>query len=70
MGPRRDEIIPFLGWYLQSRSEDRGLGGRMRTDALAAAMRHFQRTYGKPESVVDELFAAATDRPASQVSRR
>jgi hypothetical protein len=56
------EIVPFLGWYLQSRSEDRGLGGRMRTDALAAAMRHFQRTYGKPESVVDELFEAATDR--------
>lgn len=56
------EIIPFLGWYLQSRSEDRGLGGRMRTDALAAAMRHFQQTYGKPESVVDELFEAATDR--------
>lgn len=56
------EIIPFLGWYLQSRSEDRGLGGRMSTADLDAAMRHFQRTYDKPDSVVDELFEAATDR--------
>lgn len=56
------EIIPFLGWYLQSRSEERGLGGRMTTKELDAAMRHFQRTYQKPESVVDELFEATTDR--------
>lgn len=56
------EIIPFLGWYLQSRSEDRGLGGRMTSQELDAAMRHFQRTYEKPESVVDELFEATTDR--------
>lgn len=56
------EIIPFLGWYLQSRSEERGLGGRMTSQELDAAMRHFQRTYEKPESVVDELFEATTDR--------
>jgi hypothetical protein len=56
------EIIPFLGWYLQSRSEERGLAGRMHTDELGAAMRHFQRTYEKSESVVDDLFEAATDR--------
>jgi hypothetical protein len=56
------EIIPFLGWYLQSRSEERGLSGRMPTDELQAAMRHFQQTYEKPVSVVDELFEAATDR--------
>ena len=56
------EIIPFLGWYLQSRSEERGLSGWMPTDELDAAMRHFQRTYGKSESVVDELFEATTDR--------
>jgi hypothetical protein len=56
------EIIPFLGWYLQSRSEERGLSGRMPTEELQAAMRHFQTTYAKPESVVDELFEAATDR--------
>jgi len=29
---------------------------------VEAAMKHFQRTYGKPEDVVDELFEAATDR--------
>ena len=56
------EIIPFLGWYLQSRSEERNLQGRMSTEELDAAMRHFQRTYGKPETVVDELFEATTDR--------
>lgn len=56
------EIIPFLGWYLQSRSEERNLQGKMSTQELDAAMRHFQRTYGKPESVVDELFEATTDR--------
>src|SRR3546814_4686302 len=56
------EIIPFLGWYLQSRSEERGLGGRMTSQELDAAMRHFQRTYEKPESVVDEPFEATTDR--------
>jgi hypothetical protein len=56
------EIVPFLGWYLQSRSEERGLSGRMPTDELQAAMRHFQQTYEKPESVVEELFEAATDR--------
>lgn len=56
------EIMPFLGWYLQSRSEQRGLSGHMPTDELEAAMRHFQHTYGKPEVVVDELFEATTDR--------
>jgi hypothetical protein len=29
---------------------------------LKATIRHFQRTYGNPESVVDELFEAASDR--------
>src|SRR3546814_8184869 len=47
---------------LQSRSEERGLGGRMTSQELDAAMRHFQRTDEKPESVVDELFEATTDR--------
>ena len=28
---------------------------------LKATIRHFQRTYGNPESVVDELFEAASD---------
>jgi hypothetical protein len=56
------EIVPFLGWYLQSRSEGRGLGGRMGRDDLKAAMKHFQSTYKKPEPIVDDLFAATTDR--------
>lgn len=56
------EIIPFLGWYLHSRSEQSRANSRMTTADLQAAMRHFQYTYGKPESVVDELFEAATDR--------
>ncbi|MBM7510280.1 hypothetical protein JOE61_004094 [Nocardioides salarius] len=56
------EIIPFLGWYLQSRSEQHSLNGRMQAAELDAAMRQFQRTYRRPESVVDELFEAATDR--------
>ena len=57
-----EEIIPFLGWYLQSRSEQHSLNGRMQAEELGAAMRQFQRTYRRPESVVDELFKAATDR--------
>jgi hypothetical protein len=56
------EIVPFLGWYLQSRSEEHGLGGRMGTDDLEAAMRHFQKAYSRPENIVDELFEATTDR--------
>jgi hypothetical protein len=56
------EIIPFLGWYLQSHSEESSVNGRMSIADLRAAIRHFQHTYGKPESVVDELFEAASDR--------
>lgn len=56
------EIVPFLGWYLQSRAEEDGHSGRMRYDEVQAAMKHFQQTYGKRENVVDELFEAATDR--------
>lgn len=56
------EVVPFLGWYLQSRAEEQGHSGRMAFDEVDAAMKHFQRTYGKPEEVVDELFEAATDR--------
>lgn len=56
------EIVPFLGWYLQSRAEEDGHSGRMAYDEVEAAMKHFQRTYGKREDVVDELFEAATDR--------
>lgn len=56
------EIVPFLGWYVQSRAEERGHSGRMSVAELKAAMKHFQRTYEKLETVVDELFEAATDR--------
>lgn len=56
------EIVPFLGWYVQSRAEENGHSGRMRRDEVTAAMKHFQRTYGKPENIVDELFKAASDR--------
>jgi hypothetical protein len=56
------EIIPFLGWYIQSRSEESPGRSRMTTDAIKEAMKHFQRTYGKSEKVVDDLFTAATDR--------
>jgi hypothetical protein len=57
-----EEIMPFLGWYLQSRNEEHDLSGRMLAGELKAAMLHFQRTYGKPDTVADELFEAATDR--------
>lgn len=56
------EIVPFLGWYLQSRSEEDSVNARMSIADLKAAIRHFQYTYGKPESVVDELFEATSDR--------
>jgi hypothetical protein len=56
------EIVPFLGWYLQSRSEESSVNARMTIADLKAAIRHFQFTYGKPESVVDELFEATSDR--------
>lgn len=56
------EIVPFLGWYLQSRSEETSVNARMSIADLKAAIRHFQYTYGKPESVVDELFEATSDR--------
>ncbi|WP_219826072.1 NACHT domain-containing protein [Nonomuraea typhae] len=56
------EIIPFIGWYIQSRAEEESHSGRMARGEVEAAMKHFQRTYGKPENVVDTLFDAATDR--------
>jgi hypothetical protein len=56
------EIMPFVGWYLQSRSEEQDLPGRMKVAELQAAMRHFQHCYGKRQDVVDQLFEAATDR--------
>lgn len=56
------EIVPFLGWYLQSRGEEQGHSGRMAFAEIDAAMKHFQTTYGKPTEVVDKLFYAASDR--------
>lgn len=56
------EIMPFVGWYLQSRSEEQDLPGRMKVAELQAAMRHFQHCYGKPQDAVDQLIEAATDR--------
>lgn len=56
------KIIPFLGWYLHAHTEDSSIDGRMTVDELKAAMLHFQRVYGKPESVVDALFVGASER--------
>lgn len=56
------EIMPFLGWYLQSRSEEESVPGRMATDKLQAAMRHFQFAYGNNQGIVDDLFTAVSDR--------
>lgn len=56
------EIIPFLGWYLHAHTEESQINGRMSVDELKEAMRHFQRTYGNRESVVDQLFEGASDR--------
>ncbi|WP_102145871.1 NACHT domain-containing protein [Mycobacterium hubeiense] len=56
------EIIPFLGWYLHAHTEESQINGRMSIDDLKAAMRHFQRTYGNRESIVNELFEGASDR--------
>lgn len=56
------EIIPFLGWYLHAHTEESSIDGRMTVGALKAAMRHFQRVYGKRESVVDALFVGASQR--------
>lgn len=56
------EIIPFLGWYLHAHTEESQINGRMSVAELKAAMRHFQQTYGNQESVVDQLFEAASDR--------
>ncbi|MGW4116629.1 hypothetical protein ACWEFJ_37625 [Actinosynnema sp. NPDC004786] len=54
------EIVPFLGWYLQARSEASTVNARMSVVDLKATIRHFQRAYGKQETVVDELFEAAS----------
>ncbi|MEU7935754.1 NACHT domain-containing protein [Microbispora bryophytorum] len=56
------EIIPFLGWHLHAHAEADRDSSRMSVRDLKASIRHFQRTYGNPESIVDELFEAATDR--------
>ncbi len=56
------EIIPFLGWYLHAHSEHSPIDSRMSVGALKAAIRQHQTAYGNPETVVDELFEAATDR--------
>lgn len=56
------EIVPFLGWYVQSRAEEGGSSGRMAKAEILAAMKHFQATYEKDEAIVGELVEAATDR--------
>lgn len=56
------DIVPFLGWYIQSRSEEHNLSGRMSKAEVEAAMEHFQNTYSKPTAVVGELLDAASDR--------
>lgn len=56
------EIIPFLGWYLHAHTEESQINGRMTVSELKQAMRHFQRAYGNPEAIVDELFEGASDR--------
>jgi hypothetical protein len=56
------EIVPFIGWYLQAHTEESPTNGRMTVDHLKAAMRHFQRAYGRSEDVVDKLFEGVTDR--------
>lgn len=56
------EIIPFLGWYLHAHTEESQINGRMSVDELKEAMRHFQRTYGNRESIVEQLFEGASDR--------
>lgn len=56
------EIIPFLGWYLHAHTEESQINGRMNVAELKEAMRHFQRTYGNRESIVDQLFEGASDR--------
>lgn len=56
------EMIPFLGWYLQAHSEETTINVQMTIAELKAAMRHFQHAYGNPESVVDDLFVATSDR--------
>lgn len=56
------EIIPFLGWYLHAHTEESQINGRMSVNDLKAAMRHFQRTYGNQESIVDKLFEGISDR--------
>ncbi|WP_037264886.1 hypothetical protein [Kibdelosporangium aridum] len=38
------EIVPFLGWYMQSRSEEASVNARMPVADLKAAIRHFQYT--------------------------
>jgi hypothetical protein len=54
--------MPFLGWYLHAHTEESQINGRMSVDQLKAAMRHFQRTYGNRESIIDQLVEGASDR--------
>jgi hypothetical protein len=56
------EIIPFLGWYLHAHTEDTQIRGRMSVGELKEAMRHYQRAYRNPETIVDALFEGTTDR--------
>ena len=56
------EIIPFIGWYLHAHSEESQINGRMSVEELKEAMRHFQRTYGNRESIIDQLFEGVSDR--------
>lgn len=56
------EIIPFLGWHLHAHTEVDVINTRMSVDDLKESMRHFLRTYGRAESVVNDVFEASTDR--------
>jgi hypothetical protein len=55
-------IIPFLGWHLHAHNEADRLNSSMSVADLKASIRHYQRTHGNRENIVDELFEAASDR--------
>jgi hypothetical protein len=56
-----EEVTGYLGWYMQSLSED-GDNGRLKTSELKRVIRHYLADLDKDSTLVETLFTAATTR--------
>lgn len=57
-----EEVVAYLGWYLQGLAEQQGSNGRLRTTDLKTEIYRYLSTAQKDTGLVDALFTDVTDR--------